>query len=102
MHIGSYAVIFISQLKGDDPNYHSMAIEILALARAQKGFLGFESARSDIGISISYWEDLASIQEWKKQSDHLEAQTRGQQEWYDWYRIQICKIERSYDFSAQE
>lgn len=102
MNTGTYAVIFISQLKGDDPGYHSMAKEILDLARTQKGFLGFESARSDIGISISYWEDLASIQEWKKQSDHIEAQTRGQREWYQWYRIQICKIERSYHFPVQE
>lgn len=102
MNIGTYAVIFISQLKGDDPRYQSMAKEILDLARTQKGFLGFESARSDIGISISYWENLASIQEWKKQSDHIEAQTRGQREWYKWYRIHICKIERSYHFSVQE
>jgi len=101
MHIGSYAVIFISQLRGNDSNYDLMAEEILALARAQKGFLGFESARNYIGVSVSYWEDLASIQEWKKQADHLEVQTKGQQEWYEWYRIQICKIERSYDFSAQ-
>jgi heme-degrading monooxygenase HmoA len=29
------------------------------LAKQQKGFLGFESARDEIGINLSYWKSLA-------------------------------------------
>mgnify|MGYP001954059126 CR=1 FL=1 len=41
--------------------YPEMATDMLTLAEQQPGFLGFESARADIGIAVSYWRDLESI-----------------------------------------
>ena len=41
------------------------------LARQQTGFLDFESAREKIGISVSYWESLQDIANWKANSDQL-------------------------------
>ena len=60
-----FAVIFSSILKADHKGYTEMAKKMEELAQVQPGYLGFESARARIGISISYWKDLESIKKWK-------------------------------------
>lgn len=95
-----YAVIFTSLLSDDTQGYAAMADEMHKLATSQQGFLGFESARNEIGISISYWDSLEHIQTWKKNTDHLMAQKLGREKWYQSYKVRICKVEREYDFSS--
>ncbi|MDX9766957.1 MAG: antibiotic biosynthesis monooxygenase [Ectothiorhodospiraceae bacterium] len=90
-----YAVIFTSKRSEGDNGYADMAQEILELARIQPGFLGFESARNDIGISVSYWDSLDAIRAWKENARHLEAQSHVG-DWYDWYRVRICQVLREY------
>jgi heme-degrading monooxygenase HmoA len=92
-----YAVIFTSVRTAGDNGYAEMAHEVLELARQQPGFLGFESARNETGISVSYWKDLESIRAWKEQSLHREAQQRAR-DWYSSFRVRICKVEREYGF----
>ena len=75
---------------------------MLKLVSEQKGFLGVESARNEIGITVSYWESLEAIASWKANLEHLEAQKSGKERWYEWYKIRICKIEREYSFSRQK
>jgi heme-degrading monooxygenase HmoA len=94
----SYAVIFTSKQSSNTKGYASMAKKIEDLAKLQKGFLGIESAKDGIGITVSYWESLNDIREWKLQSEHLVAQHAGKSLWYDWYKVRICKIEREYSF----
>jgi heme-degrading monooxygenase HmoA len=61
-----YAVILTSiRTSSDSEGYLEMALKMEELARQQDGFLGVESAREDIGITVSYWKDLASIKNWK-------------------------------------
>ncbi len=79
--------------------YAEMAQQMEDLAEQQPGYLGFESAREGIGISVSYWESLAAIRDWKANTDHLFAQQKGIQEWYSWYKVRICLVEREYDFN---
>lgn len=93
-----YAVIFTSILKKSHDGYTEMADKMEELAKLQPGYLGFESARSEIGISISYWKDLESIRKWKQNAEHLLAQELGKSKWYQTYHIRICKVERDYDF----
>lgn len=93
-----YAVIFTSLKASDDEGYAEMAQRMEELAREQPGYLGFESARSEIGISISYWKDLDSIKKWKSNLEHQEAQQKGREKWYSRYEIRIAKVERAYGF----
>ena len=94
-----YAVIFTStRTPLDEPGYKAMADKMMELARSQPGFLGVEHARETLGITVSYWESLASIAAWKAHSEHLLAQEGGRQNWYESYRIRICKVEREYAF----
>lgn len=91
-----YAVIFTSKRSDGDNDYQRTAERMLELAARQAGFLGFETAREDIGISVSYWADEASIRAWKANAEHLAAQQRGKQGWYRWYRVRVCRVEREY------
>ena len=68
------------------------------LAKEQKGYLGIESARSDLGITVSYWKDLDAITQWKNNIEHTEVRNRGRKQWYQQYQLRICKVEREYGF----
>jgi len=78
-----------------------MAAQMENLAKQQPGFLGIESARENLGITVSYWETLDAIQNWQSNSKHLLAQKLGKEQWYKWYSVRICKVEREYEFSKQ-
>lgn len=95
-----YAVIFTSIRTSGDHGYRLMSEEMEELAKTQPGYLGFESAKEEIGISISYWENLESIVEWKANLKHLAAQEKGKSAWYKWYKVRICLVERDYEFLA--
>ena len=91
-----YAVIFTSVRKSDDAGYGVTAQRMLELAARQPGFLGFETAHGDVGISVSYWSTLDAIRAWKANAEHVLAQQRGKAEWYASYRVRVCRVEREY------
>lgn len=93
-----YAVIFTSIRTGTDDGYAEMGAWMEELARQQDGFMGMDSARNEVGITVSYWRDLESIQAWKRHADHLVAQEKGRTHWYERYTIRICRVEREYGF----
>ncbi|MDC9721580.1 MAG: antibiotic biosynthesis monooxygenase [Urechidicola sp.] len=93
-----YAVIFSSTRTSGDNSYNETASLMEELAKKQKGFLGVESARNEIGITVSYWESLEDIQHWKQQVDHAKARAKGESEWYQQFKVRICKVERDYGF----
>ncbi|WP_410492948.1 antibiotic biosynthesis monooxygenase family protein [Domibacillus sp. DTU_2020_1001157_1_SI_ALB_TIR_016] len=97
-----YAVIFTSQrTENEADSYHSMADLMVALASKQPGFLGVESARekSGLGITVSYWDSLDAIQQWKENLFHQKAQEKGKKDWYSSYITRICKVEKNYTIS---
>ncbi len=95
-----YAVIFTSVQTENIEGYSEMAELMETLAKQQPGFLGIESARNEIGITVSYWQNLESIKIWKENLDHLTAQKKGREQWYSYYKVRICKVEREYGFTT--
>ncbi|MGV3465270.1 MAG: antibiotic biosynthesis monooxygenase family protein [Heyndrickxia sp.] len=94
-----YAVIFSSQRTIGDRGYGKMAEAMEQLASKQYGFLGIESARdNELGITVSYWDSLEAIKNWKENAAHKIAQEKGKQEWYQKYSVRICKVEKEYSF----
>jgi len=91
-----YAVIFTSLRTEGDQGYGAMAERMVELAMQQPGFLGAESVRDGLGITVSYWADLASIAAWKQNAEHLEAQRLGRERWYAGFRLRIARVERDY------
>lgn len=98
MKLPYYAVIFTSVRTDVEQGYAEMANLMVDMAKQQEGFLGVESARNEIGITVSYWKDLESIKNWKSNLDHLQAQRLGKQKWYESYKVRIALVEREYDF----
>lgn len=92
-----YAVIFTSIRTETDNGYGEIAHKVLEEATKQAGFLGFESARNEIGISISYWESLEAIETWKANTLHKSAMGKAK-EFYKFFRVRVCKVEREYGF----
>lgn len=92
-----YAVIFTSIRTDGDNGYSETAKHMLALASEQPGFLGFETARQEVGISVSYWTDLEAIKTWKENAAHRQAQSRARG-WYEKFTVRICRVEREYGF----
>ena len=66
--------------------------------KEQDGFLGMESARNEIGITVSYWDSLEGIKKWKNVDAHKKSQQKGIKDWYEHYKVRICKVERDYGF----
>lgn len=121
-----FAVIFTSTRTEGDKGYNDMADKMLALAEQQIGFLGIESVRESstglskesstglskessaglskepskeaLGITVSYWRDLDAIQRWKQNTEHLKAQQKGHDTWYESFKVRISKVERDYGF----
>ncbi len=78
-----------------------MANLMVQLAQQQDGFLGIESARNELGITVSYWRDLASIKKWKENTEHSLARERGRKEWYKSFKTRIALVERDYGFEKE-
>ena len=91
-----YAVIFSSVMNDNQTGYHEMAQAMVKLAQQQAGFLGLESAREELGITVSYWQTLHDIKMWKQNSEHLVAQKLGRKQFYKNFIVRISKVEKSY------
>lgn len=94
-----YAVIFSSLRTKGDNGYGEMAELMVELAQKQNGFIGVESAREELGITVSYWRDLESIRKWKEHTDHRVARAKGRNDWYAKFKVRIAKVESDYGFS---
>jgi heme-degrading monooxygenase HmoA len=99
MNSNYYAVIFTTKQTTNLKGYAEMSEVMETLASKQPGYIGIESARSELGITVSYWESLEAISNWKENITHLQAQEKGKAQWYAWYKLRVCKVEREYEFS---
>jgi len=93
-----FAVIFTSTRTEGDNGYSKMADKMMELATRQDGFLGVETARNEIGITVSYWRDLESIKNWRENAEHAVARKKGKSDWYNSFKTRIAKVERDYGF----
>lgn len=81
-----------------DEQFHKLNARIGAIARANPGFIGVESwlgADGNRRCATYYWRDLASLQAFASDPDHLDAK-RDYARWYDGYHIVISQVLRSY------
>jgi len=93
-----YAVIFTTLRTEVDEGYEETAHRMEELAKRQEGYLGIESARNVIGITVSYWESLDAIAKWKNNIEHIATREKGRALWYNEYQLRICKVERDYGY----
>lgn len=94
-----YAVIFTSVLNEDAAGYHEAASEMEEMVRKMPGFLGMDSSRTEVGITVCYWDSLEAIENWKNQEKHREARESGKKHWYKMYDVKVCKVLMHYAFT---
>lgn len=94
-----YAVIFASVHADDLDGYAETARLMNDLAARQPGFLGVDSARDDVGITVSYWTDEAAIRAWREHTDHALARRTGRARWYDAYTLRVARVERAHEWA---
>lgn len=97
-----YAAIFTSLRTDGDHGYAAMAQRMEELASIQPGFLGIESVRDGLGITVSYWESEEAIHAWHANAEHQEAQRRGYADWYSAFHLRVARVERAYAFARKE
>jgi heme-degrading monooxygenase HmoA len=101
-HPPYYAVVFTSIRTEGDNGYNAMSDRIEALVKEQPGYLGMESARNELGITVCYWKDKEAIHSWARNMEHREAKTKGKTIWYEGYKVRICKVEDEYGMEINQ
>ncbi|PTQ63595.1 heme-degrading monooxygenase HmoA [Sphingomonas sp. PP-CE-3G-477] len=99
---GQIAVIFVSIRNDTDAaGYGEAAAAMGALAAAQPGYRGVDSAREagGMGITVSYWADDAAAIAWRDHPEHTAIRERGRALWYDSYSVNVARIERAYHWT---
>lgn len=102
---GTVAVVFVSQRTAvDDEGYGAAGEEMLRAASAMPGFVGMDSVRGSdgIGITVSYWADEQSAIAWRNEANHKATRETGRRNWYQWYRLAVTQVVRSYDWRKGE
>jgi heme-degrading monooxygenase HmoA/predicted enzyme related to lactoylglutathione lyase len=91
------AVIFTSvRTPFDESGYGETAAAMERLAAEQPGYLGIESARHGLGITVSYWAGPADAKAWKAVAEHRLAQRLGREQWYRCYRVRVATVDSEY------
>lgn len=92
-----YVVIFKAKVAQLDDEYSAMAARLRKIAFDEFGCTEFISINENgLEVALSYWPSLEHIQAWKKHSDHLIAQSLGQEKWYASYTVEIAQVIRQY------
>lgn len=79
-----------------------MSDHMFALAAEQPGYIGVETVYGEegFGMTVSYWESLDSIRNWRNNTEHKIAQELGKAKWYEKYQIRICLVEKEYGLQS--
>ncbi|OBU05177.1 antibiotic biosynthesis monooxygenase family protein [Morganella psychrotolerans] len=102
-----FAVIFeVSMPEEKQSRYLEIAATLRPLLEDAEGFISIErfQSLSTPGklLSLSLWEDEASLLKWKQNQQHQLAQQEGKADIFSFYRIRIAEIGREYTFTRED
>jgi heme-degrading monooxygenase HmoA len=101
------AVIFeVSLAEGKEAEYLDIAMQLRQHLKDIDGFISIERFKSlsEEGkiLSLSYWKDEASIQNWRNLETHRSAQSKGRSNIFSDYRLRVCEIVRDYGMADRK
>ena len=95
-----YVVIFRAEIADLDPEYEAMAKRMRDLAINEYGCREFVvSTEGNQELALSYWDNQDQIKAWRNNTQHLSAQSKGQNKWYSAYTVDVAEVVRSYGAS---
>ncbi len=74
------------------------------LVKSMPGYEGHESFREEStgrGVTISYFNDMTALSQWRVHPIHREAQALGRSHFYDEYEIEVVEIVRQYSWRLE-
>lgn len=101
------AVIFEAEAKpGQQPHYLELAGELRPLLAEQPGFISIERFQSlsqpEKILSLSFWQDEASVAAWRQRQEHRQAQTAGREEVFSHFRLRVAQVVRDYGLHERD
>jgi len=95
------AIIFeVEPAEGQTEPYLDMAAEMRSLVEGVEGFISVERFQSLTHpgklLSLSFWEDEAAVERWRKLEGHRRAQKAGRDRMFDDYRLRVVSVIRDY------
>jgi heme-degrading monooxygenase HmoA len=91
-------VVFRSRLRPESSDAYALeAAEMGALAKTQPGVLSFKTFTAPDGerVTLAEFDSEESVDAWRENSRHKEAQARGKTEFYSEYSVQVCTVKRT-------
>lgn len=84
----------------DQADYRRTSTRMHELVDRMPGFISLKEYTGEDGevLDIARFKDEASLEAWRKEPEHLEAQRKGREEFYDHFRIQALKVIRDYEY----
>ena len=75
--------------------------EMVALFNEMPGFVSVKDYSAEDGEMLVFAEfgSLEAVDAWRAHPEHLIAQRRGREEFFSDYRIQVCSVVRSNEWS---
>lgn len=94
-------VIFRAKIRSLDSEYFKVAARLRELALNEFGCLEFQAVAEGANeVALSYWPSEENVRAWKAHPEHVAAQARGRDEWYESYSVQVATIDREYGAST--
>jgi heme-degrading monooxygenase HmoA len=95
-------VIFKTHLRegADEKEYAKASRRMHELVETIPGFLSIKAYTGEDGdeIDIVRFKTEKALDAWRNQVEHRATQERGRKEFYDHYRVQVCRVFREYEF----
>ena len=96
-------VLFRTRVRPDaaEAGYEATAQRMVERVSRMPGFVSFNWFTSPEGeeLSVAQFESEEALAAWRNDPEHLEAQRRGKDIFFDAYHIQVCSLIREYGFT---
>jgi len=101
------AVIFeVYPANGKMQEYLDIAAELKPLLQNIDGFISIERFSSLVEegkiLSLSFWRDEKSIEQWRNLETHRLAQIKGRDGVFTDYRLRVASVSRDYAMNIRE
>ena len=101
------AIIFeVTPKSHKKAGYLELAGEMRPLIDGVEGFISVERFQSLTNpeklLSISFFEDEAAVDRWRKLAAHRRVQSKGRKEIFDDYRIKVLQVLRDYGMTDRD
>lgn len=99
-------LLFKSELRRDIDTdaYQVTRARMMELVHEIPGFISYKKYISEDGdtLAIARFASEEALAAWRNHPEHVQAQRRGHDEFYESYRIEVCRTERDYGWSRKE